>query len=60
MKYLDKKFSVSSPGTQAYADAWDRIFGCRHPVRQAHATGADCVCGDCGETVPCSAEPVAP
>lgn len=26
MRYLDPKFSVGSPGTQAYADAWDRIF----------------------------------
>lgn len=26
MRYLESKFSVGSPGTQAYADAWDRIF----------------------------------
>lgn len=29
MKYLEPRFSVASPGTQEYADNWERIFGKR-------------------------------
>jgi hypothetical protein len=27
MRYLEPKFSVGSPGTQSYADNWERTFG---------------------------------
>lgn len=27
MRYLESRFSVGSPGTKAYADAWERTFG---------------------------------
>lgn len=36
MRYLDPKFSVGSPGTQAYADAWDLIF---KPVKSQESAG---------------------
>lgn len=58
MRYLETKFSVGSPGTQAYADAWDRIFkraelqdpkggGAEAPTGEgSYAPTADgCVCG---------------
>ena len=50
VKYTEKKFSVASPGTQRYADNWERTFrGDQRPIPKdfqralleaAHSTNA--------------------
>lgn len=46
MRYLESKFSVGSPCTQQYADAWERTFGkAKQPESQGLQVGADaCTC----------------
>jgi hypothetical protein len=43
MKYLDKSFSISSGGSKAYRDGWDKVFGkekcacsCHDPASPGH------------------------
>lgn len=46
MRYLDKKFSVAAPGTDAYRDGWDRVFGKRCTVQSVFAS--------CDSAAPCA------
>ena len=41
MKYLDKRFSVAAPDSDAYRDNWERIFNDKPMEQAGAATGAN-------------------